>query len=60
VPGVALALGAVLTIGGAGALVVAFRHGRAGQRADERRWFVGSVVALALGSLGFLAAVLLA
>lgn len=55
-----LALGAVLTVGGAAALVVAFRHGQAGRRADERRWFLAAVAALALGSLGFLATVILA
>lgn len=59
-PVITLVIGAVLTIAGAGGLVIAFRHGQAGQRADERRWFVGAVVALALGSLGFLATVVLA
>jgi hypothetical protein len=53
-------VGAILTIGGAGALVVAFRHGQFGRRADERRWFTAAVVALALGSLAFLATVVLA
>ena len=52
-----LALGALLTLAGAVALVVAFRHGQAGRRAAERRWFAGAVAALALGSLGFLATV---
>ena len=52
-----LALGAVGTIGGAAALVVAFRHAQAGRRADERRWFTVAVVALAVGSLAFLATV---
>jgi hypothetical protein len=60
VPVVTLVLGAVLTVAGAGALVIAFRHGQAGQHTDERRWFIGAVVALALGSLGFLATVVLA
>lgn len=56
---VTLALGGLLTIGGAAALVVAFRHGQAGRADDERRWFRGAVVGLALGSAGFLATVLL-
>lgn len=55
-----LALGGALTIGGAGALVVAFRHGQRGHRDDERRWFRGAVAALALGSLAFLVTVALA
>lgn len=54
---VTLALGAVGTIGGAAALVVAFRHSQAGRRAAERRWFTVAVVALAVGSLAFLATV---
>lgn len=55
-----LALGGLLTIGGAGALVVAFRHGQAERRDDERRWFRLAVAGLALGSLAFLATVALA
>lgn len=53
-----LTLGAIGTMGGAAALVVAFRHSQAGRRPDERRWFVLAVAALALGSLAFLATVL--
>lgn len=55
-----LALGAVLTIGGAAGLVVAFRHGQAGRRDVERRTFRLAVVGLAIGSLVFLATVVLA
>lgn len=55
-----LVLGGLATIGGAGALVVAFRHGQAGRRDDERRWFRAAVAALALGSASFLVTVLLA
>jgi hypothetical protein len=57
---VMLAFGGLLTIGGAGALVVAFRHGQAERRDDERRWFRLAVAGLALGSLAFLATVALA
>ena len=57
---VTLALGGLLTIGGAGALVVAFRHGQAGRHADERRWFRIAVGGLGLGSLAFLVTVALA
>lgn len=57
---VALAPGGLLTLGGAGALVVAFRHGQAGRRAEERRWFRGAVGALVLGSAAFLVTALLA
>lgn len=56
---VAVALGGLLTIGGAALLVVAFRHGQAGRAADERRVFRLAVAALAVGSLGFLASALL-
>ena len=56
---VALASGGLLTIGGAAALVVAFRHGQAGRRDDERTWFRAAVVGLALGSLAFLVTVTL-
>ncbi len=56
---VALALGGLLTVVGATALVVAFRHGQAGRPDDERRWFRLAVAALALGSLGFLLTVML-
>ncbi len=56
---VALALGGLLTIGGAGALVVAFRHGQAGRTDDERRWFRVAVAGLALGSVAFLVTVTL-
>jgi hypothetical protein len=44
------------TVGGAAALVLAFRRGQTGDRAGERRLFRGAVVGLALGSLAFLAA----
>ena len=54
-----LALGAVLTLGGAGLLVVAFRHGQAGRTDAERRSFRLAVTGLALGSLAFLATVVL-
>ncbi len=57
---VTLTLGGLLTIGGAGALVVAFRHGQAGRADDERRWFRAAVAGLALGSLAFVATVWLA
>lgn len=57
---VMLALGGILTIGGAGALVVAFRHGQADRRGAERVWFRLAVAGLALGSAAFLATVLLA
>ena len=56
---VALALGGLLTIAGAAALVVAFRHGQAGRPEDERRWFRLAVAGLALGSLAFLVTVTL-
>lgn len=45
-----LALSAVLTIGGALGLVLAFRHGQAGRREAERRIFRLAVVGLAAGS----------
>lgn len=51
-----VAVGAVGTVGGAAALVLAFRRGQTGDRAGERRLFRGAVVGLALGSLAFLAA----
>lgn len=56
---VTLALGGLLTIGGAAALVVAFRHGQADRRDDERRWFRLAVAGLGLGSLAFLVTVTL-
>lgn len=56
---VTLVLGGLLTIGGAAALVVAFRHGQAERRDDERRWFRLAVVGLGLGSLAFLVTVTL-
>lgn len=52
---VLLALGALLTLGGAVTLVVAFRAGQAGRRDDERRLFRLAVAGLAVGSLFFLA-----
>lgn len=56
---VTLVLGGLLTIGGAAALVVAFRHGQAERRDDERRWFRLAVLGLGLGSLAFLVTVTL-
>lgn len=56
---VVLVLGALLTLVGAALLVVAFRHGQAERRDDERRTFRLAVAALALGSLLFLATVTL-
>ena len=56
---VLLALGAVLTLAGAVALVVAFRKGQSGRHDDERRLFRLAVVGLASGSLLFLGTVLL-
>ena len=56
---VTLVLGAVLSLAGAAALVIAFRHGQAGRRTQERRLFPLAVAALALGSLCFLATVML-
>ncbi|WP_149202843.1 hypothetical protein [Actinotalea subterranea] len=56
---VLLALGAVLTLGGAGLLVVAFRHGQAGRTDAERRTFRLAVAGLAAGSLALLATVVL-
>lgn len=58
-PVLTLVLGAILTVAGAAALVVAFRHGQAGRRDEERRWFRLAVAGLALGSLAFLVTVML-
>lgn len=55
-----LVLGAVLTVGGAVLLVVAFRRGQDGRRDGERRAFRLAVAGLAAGSLLFLATVVLA
>ena len=52
---VLLALGALLTIGGAALLVLAFRRGQAGRPGQERTTFRAAVATLALGSLLFLA-----
>ncbi|MCL3860664.1 hypothetical protein [Actinotalea sp. K2] len=49
-----LALGGLLTIGGAGALAVAYRHGQDGRRDAEKVTFRAAVAALAAGSLLFL------
>lgn len=49
-----LALGAALTIAGAGLLVIAYRHNQAGRMDDERRTFRLAVGGLAAGSLLFL------
>ena len=54
-----LALGAVGTLGGAGALVLAFRSGQGGDKAREKVLFRGAVAALALGSAAFLVAMIL-
>ncbi|WP_372595311.1 hypothetical protein [Actinotalea sp.] len=51
-----LLIGGIGTVGGAGALVVAFRAGQEGDRAKERVLFRRAVVGLAIGSLAFLAA----
>lgn len=52
---VTLVLGGLLTIAGALALVVAFRHGQAGEPDAERRVFRLAVAGLAAGSLLFFA-----
>ncbi len=54
-----LVLGAVLTLGGAALLVLAFRHGRDGRPDAERRTFRYAVAGLAVGSLMFLATAML-
>jgi uncharacterized membrane protein HdeD (DUF308 family) len=59
VPVLTLVVGAILSVAGAAALVVAFRHGQADRRAEERRWFRLAVACLAFGSLAFLATVML-
>jgi uncharacterized membrane protein HdeD (DUF308 family) len=59
VPVLTLVVGAILTVAGAAALVVAFRHGQADRRDEERRWFRLAVACLAVGSLAFLATVAL-
>jgi hypothetical protein len=56
----ALVLGAVLTLAGAGLLVVAYRQGQAGRIDDERRTFRLAVASLAVGSLFFLVTTVLA
>lgn len=58
-PVLTLVVGAILSVAGAAALVVAFRHGQADRRDKERRWFGLAVTCLALGSLAFLATVVL-
>lgn len=55
-----LVLGAVGTIGGAMLLVVAFRHGQARDPDGERRAFRAAVAALAVGSLLWLATIVVA
>lgn len=60
VDAVALALGAVLTIAGAGLLVLAFRQGQAGRVQEERRTFRLAVAGLAAGSLMFLVTTVMA
>ena len=56
---VVLILGALLTLTGAGLLVLAFRQGQAGRRDDERRTFRLAVVGLAAGSVLFLVTMML-
>jgi hypothetical protein len=56
---VALVLGALLTLTGAGLLVLAFRQGQAGRPDDERRTFRLAVVGLATGSVLFLVTMML-
>ena len=51
---VVLVLGALLTLTGAGLLVVAFRQGQSQRPDAERRTFRLAVVGLAAGSLLFL------
>lgn len=58
-PVLTLSVGAVLSIAGAVALVVAFRRGQDDRRSEERRWFALAVACLALGSLAFLVTVVL-
>jgi hypothetical protein len=55
-----VALGAVGTLGGASALVMAFRRGQGGDRAAEQRLFRAAVLGLAVGSLAFLGAMVTA
>lgn len=55
-----LVLGGLLTIGGAGLLVLAYRQGQAGRADDERRTFRLAVAFLATGSLFFLTTTVLA
>lgn len=59
-PILTLALGGLLTLAGAWALVTAFRHGQQGRREEERRWFRAAVAGLAAGSALFLVTVVLA
>lgn len=54
-----LVLGGALTLTGAALLVTGFRHGQAGRIDDERRTFRFAVGGLAVGSLMFLATVML-
>ena len=50
-----LLVGALVTLAGAGVLVLAFRRGQEGEPAQERRLFRLAVVLLAFGSLSFVA-----
>jgi len=53
-----LAVGAVGTLGGSSALVLAFRSGQHGDPAREKVLFRGAVAALAIGSAAFLLAMI--
>ncbi|HEY3437711.1 MAG TPA: hypothetical protein VGK35_08490 [Actinotalea sp.] len=54
-----LLTGALLTLVGAALLTTAFRHGRAGRAAQERRAFVLAVAAMATGSASLAVGVIL-
>lgn len=55
-PSLVLVLGAVLTLGGAALLVLAYREGAAGRREQERRMFWTAVGVFAACSLMFVLA----
>jgi uncharacterized membrane protein len=56
---VTVGVGGALTLAGAALLVVALRHGQSGRGTQERRAFRLSVAAIAVGSLLFLATIVL-